>query len=95
MRKYEVTYILDPNLGDEVVNGLMEKFSQNVASSGGEVGDIKTWGKRRLSYEIGGRSEGIYVTMRFDSNPAVAAELRRQMSLSDEVIRSLFVHGSN
>jgi small subunit ribosomal protein S6 len=92
MRKYEATYILDPNLGDEVVTGMVEKFSQSVVGQGGEVADVKNWGKRRLAYEIKGRGEGVYVTMRFDSETTVAAELRRQLGLADEVLRSLIVH---
>lgn len=95
MVKYEVTYILDPTLGDDAVSGTVEKFSQNVAANGGEVRDVKTWGKRRLAYELGGRLEGIYVTMRFDSESAAAHELRRVMGLSDEVLRSLFVVSPN
>ncbi|MCA9795161.1 MAG: 30S ribosomal protein S6 [Vulcanimicrobiota bacterium] len=91
LRNYEVTYILDPTLGDDAVEGLKEKFSQNVSSAGGEIQDIKSWGKRRLAYELNGRLEGIYVTMRFDSDTGTAAELRRIMGLSDEVMRSMFV----
>ncbi len=91
LREYEVTYILDPALGDDAVSGLIEKFSSNVSSSGGEVRDLKTWGKRRLTYELAGRLEGIYVTMRFQSDVDTAAELRRIMGLSDEVLRSMFV----
>ena len=92
MRKYEATYILDPNLGDEVVTGMLDKFSQSIVGQGGEVADVKNWGRRRLAYEVKGRGEGIYVSMRFDSETAAAAELRRQMGLSDEVLRSLIVH---
>lgn len=95
MTKYEVTYILDPALGDDAVNGMVEKFSQSVATNGGTIRDVKTWGKRRLAYELAGRLEGIYVTMRFDSESATAHELRRIMGLSDEVLRSLFVHSPN
>lgn len=91
MRKYEATYILDPNLGDEVVTGTVEKFSQTVVGQGGEVADVRNGGKRRLAYEVKGRGEGIYVTMRFDSETDVAAELRRQLGLADEVLRSLIV----
>ncbi|GMU53321.1 MAG: 30S ribosomal protein S6 [Candidatus Xenobia bacterium] len=91
MRDYEVTYILDPALGDEAVSGLTEKYAQNVKGMGGEVVDVNTWGKRRLAYELKGRQEGIYVTMRFHAGSDTAAELRRVMRLSDEVLRALFI----
>ena len=92
MRKYEATYILDPSLGDEVVTGMVDKFQQTVTGQGGEVADVKNWGRRRLAYDVKGRGEGVYVTMRFDSQTDVAAELRRQLGLADEVLRSIIVH---
>jgi len=91
VRKYEITYILRPDLGDEAVPGLVEKYSQQVTDQGGQVVNVNTWGKRRFAYELGGRTEGYYVTMRFDSESPVAEELRRVMKLSDDVLRSLVV----
>lgn len=91
MSKYEVTYILESNLGDEATAALMERFAENVKSNGGEIRQIKPWGKRRFAYELKGRREGLYVTMQFSSAPEVMAEVRRQMALSDDVLRSLFL----
>lgn len=91
MRKYEATYIIDPNLPEEQVQGLVDRFSEMVTKDGGEVGDVKQMGRRRMTFEIKGRHEGIYVAMRFDSSTAAAAELRRQLGLADEVLRSLIV----
>lgn len=94
MRNYEVTYILDPTLGDDNVTGLMDKFKSNIANQGGEVAEVKSWGKRRLAYELAGRNEGIYVTMKFDADAAAQAELRRIMGLADEVLRTLFIRNN-
>ncbi len=91
MNKYEVTYIIEANLGDEATGALMERFAEGVKTSGGEVRQVKPWGKRRFAYELKGRREGLYVTMQFSSSPDVMAELRRQMGLSEEVLRSLFL----
>lgn len=91
MRNYEITYILRPDVGDEAVPGLVEKYTTQVTDQGGQVVNVNTWGKRRFAYEVGNRFEGYYVTMRFDSESAVAEELRRVMKLSDDVLRSLVV----
>ncbi|HEY4001089.1 MAG TPA: 30S ribosomal protein S6 [Candidatus Xenobia bacterium] len=89
-RTYEATYILDPNLTEEDVPKFVEKFQTQVAGKG-EVVTVDNWGKRRLSYEIGGRKEGTYVTMRFKATSDVAEELGRVLRLADEVIRNLIV----
>lgn len=91
MNKYEVTYILETNLGDEATNALIEKVGENVTNTGGEVRQIKPWGKRRFAYELKGRREGLYVTMQFSATPDGLSEVRRQMSLTDDVLRSLFL----
>lgn len=89
--KYEVTYIVESSIGEEATSALLERFSESIKSSGGEVRQVKPWGKRRLAYELKGRREGLYVTMQFSATPDAMAETRRQMSLSDDVLRSLFV----
>jgi small subunit ribosomal protein S6 len=90
MRTYEATYILDPNLTEEDVPRLIEKFQTQVSDKG-EIVTVDNWGKRRLSYEIDGRKEGVYVTMRFKAESGVADELGRVLRLSDEVLRNLIV----
>ncbi len=90
-RKYEVTYILDPTIGDEAVNGLVEKFSGTITSNGGEIQEVKPWGKRRFAYEMKSRNDGFYVTMKYSASPEATAELRRLLGLADEVLRSLFI----
>ena len=90
MRTYEATYILDPNLGEEDVPRLIEKFQGQIGDKG-EIVTVDNWGKRRLAYEIKGKREGIYVTMRFKSESEVADELGRVLRLADEVIRNMIV----
>jgi ribosomal protein S6 len=60
--KYEVTYIVESNLGEEATTALIERFSESVKTNGGEVRQVKPWGKRRFAYELKGRREGLYVT---------------------------------
>ncbi len=91
MNSYEVTYILDTKLGDEASTAIMEKFATIVNDNEGEVRQVKPWGKRRFAYELKGRREGLYVTMQFGAKPDTMAEVRRQMLLSDDVLRSLFL----
>lgn len=91
MNSYEVTYILDTKLGDDASTAVMEKFSTVITDNKGEVRQVKPWGKRRFAYELQGRREGLYVTMQFDAPPDAIAEVRRQMSLTEEVLRSLIL----
>ena len=91
MRNYECTYILDTRIGDDASTAVMERFASVVNDNKGEVRQVKPWGKRRFAYELKGRREGQYVTMQFTAEPQTMSEVRRQMALSDEVLRSLIL----
>jgi small subunit ribosomal protein S6 len=88
---YEAVYILDPTLGDEQIGATTTKYRNVVETGGGAVGTIDVWERRRLAYEIKGRTEGIYVVMQFEAKPMVEAELRRVFQISEDQIRYMIV----
>lgn len=90
MRKYEVMYILRPDLEQEAVQSAVEKF-QGIISQNGEITKQEVWGKRRLAYEIEKFRDGIYVVVNFNANPETVSELDRMLRISDDVIRYLIV----
>jgi len=87
---YEATYIIDTVVTDTDLTSVVEKYQTQVTSTG-EILSLDNWGRRRLAYEIEGKREGTYVTMRFKAEPAVAAELDRTMKIDDIIIRALIV----
>lgn len=88
MRKYEVMYIIRPEVEQESVQALTEKF-QAIIGNGGEIIKHDVIGKRRLAYEINKIRDGIYVLVHFNATPDVVNELDRVMKITDEVIRFL------
>jgi len=91
MRKYEVMYIIRPDIEQEAVQAAVEKF-QGIISNGGEITKHDVQGKRRLAYEIKKFRDGFYVLVNFTAEPAVVTELERLMKISDEVIRYLITN---
>lgn len=88
MRKYELMYIIRPELEQEAVQAAVEKF-QGIIQNGGEITKHDVMGKRRLAYEINKIRDGVYVLVNFTAAPEVVAELERILKISDEVIRYL------
>lgn len=88
MRKYEVMYIVRPDLEQEAVQAVVEKF-QGIIQNGGEITKHDVMGKRRLAYEINKIRDGVYVLVNFTAAPEVVTELERILKISDEVIRYL------
>ena len=86
--KYEVLYIINPTLGEEEINTLVEKFKAMVEAEG-TLSNIDIWGKRRLAYEINDLTEGYYVLMNMETKPEFPAELERVMKITEGVMRCL------
>ena len=88
VEKYELMYVLNPNLTEEETAALVEKFKALVESNG-TLDELQEMGKRKLAYEINYLTEGYYVLVKFTSDPKFPAELDRVLGITDGVIRSL------
>ncbi|NLI01023.1 MAG: 30S ribosomal protein S6 [Chthonomonadales bacterium] len=93
MRHYEAMYIVDPELTEEQLEPIVERYKKVVTDMDGVVGETGLWegGRRRLAYPIKGRSEGIYILMPFESDIDVPAELDRVFKISDDILRHIIV----
>ena len=88
IRRYEMMVILDPQLDERTVAPSLDQFLGVVKTQGGSIDKVEIWGKRRLSYEIDKRTEGIYAVVDMSCSPAAVAELDRQLSLSESILRT-------
>mgnify|MGYP000628748271 FL=1 len=86
--KYELMYIINPNLSEEETAAVVEKFKALVEQNG-TLEEMEEMGKRKLSYEINYISEGYYVLVKFTSGPDFPAELDRVLGITDGILRSL------
>ena len=55
--KYELMYIINPNLSEEETAAVVEKFKALVEQNG-TLEEMEEMGKRKLAYEINYISEG-------------------------------------
>jgi small subunit ribosomal protein S6 len=88
MRTYEVVVIIDPEVDDRQVNGLLEKPLAGLTKAGGTVDQTDVWGRRKLAYDIQKKSEGIYAVITVTAEPAVVKELDRQFTLNERIMRT-------
>ncbi|HKL10402.1 MAG TPA: 30S ribosomal protein S6 [Clostridia bacterium] len=86
MNKYEVLYIIKPNLEEEARKAVIEKF-KGIVETVGEVSEINEWGIRKLAYEIQKLKEGYYVLMNFKAPEDLPMELERNFKISDDIMR--------
>ena len=91
MRSYECTIVFHPGTSEEGLRDGTTKYASVVATAGGELTGLETWGKRRLAYEINDHDEGHYYFLRFRSDNPVLDELGRQMRIDESILRHLIV----
>ncbi|MBA3420023.1 MAG: 30S ribosomal protein S6 [Geodermatophilaceae bacterium] len=88
MRRYELMVILDPDLEERTIAPSLDQFLTVVTKDGGSVEKVDIWGRRRLSFEIDKRVEGIYAVVDLQAQPATVSELDRQLNLNESVLRT-------
>jgi len=88
MRHYELMVILDPDIEERTVAPSLDQFLTVVKTDGGSVDKIDIWGRRRMSFEIDKKSEGIYAVVDLQAEPATVKELDRQLNLNEAVLRT-------
>ncbi|GAA4569563.1 30S ribosomal protein S6 [Planotetraspora kaengkrachanensis] len=88
MRRYEMMVILDPSLDERTVQPSIDQFLTVVRNDGGSVEKVDVWGRRRLSYDIAKKSEGIYAVVDLTAEPATVKELDRQLNLNEGILRT-------
>ncbi|MBR2290431.1 MAG: 30S ribosomal protein S6 [Clostridia bacterium] len=90
MNKYETIFIVSPDVAEEGMKGLIQKFS-DIINNDGKVLNVEEMGKKRLAYEIKKNMDGYYIVINFEANPGLIKELERVYRITDDVIKFLTV----
>ncbi|SFM85433.1 30S ribosomal protein S6 [Thermodesulforhabdus norvegica] len=91
LRKYEVFFIVDPDLSDEETRDLETKLTDIVVREGGRVLNYASWGKRKLAYPVKKRDRGHYFLMEIAAGPELPTELERNMRIDERVLKFITV----
>lgn len=91
MKAYELMVILDPSLEEEARAQVLDKIRDLVTANGGVVDSADEWGKRRLAFEVAGRTDGEYFVFQIHAPSESVAEVDRVLHITDQVIRYMLV----
>lgn len=88
--KYEVLYIIRPNLEEGSKTELVNRFDEILTSNGVTIIESKDWQKRRLAYEINDFREGIYHIVNCEASDADGInEFDRLAKINDGILRHM------
>jgi small subunit ribosomal protein S6 len=86
---YEILLLLDPEQAEAHQEELVVRLRALVESGSGTWRSHDAWGRRRLAYEIGKKSEGVYHLVVFESSADTLDEIVRVLKIDDVVLRHL------
>ena len=90
--KYEILYIIRPDLTDDAKKELVERFDSILTENGTEVVESKDWAKKRFAYEINDYKEGIYHIVNVVAENAQGInEFDRLGKINRDILRHMIV----
>ena len=91
--KYEILYIIRPDIGDDEKEALVERFNTVLTDNGAELTKSEYWDKnRKFAYEIEDYTEGDYYLIELSSNNTDAIdEFERLAGMNDNILRHMIV----
>jgi len=90
-RKYEVMFIVRPDVADDELEKLLQALETNVGNAGGRITAIERMGKRRLAYTVRKCQEGIYVLANLEGPGNMLKEIERRLRVQELVIKFITV----
>jgi small subunit ribosomal protein S6 len=89
-RKYELMFIVRPDMVEEDLTKLISTLESSVTTAGGTT-KSEVWGKRRLAYKVGKFNDGVFVLMLIEASGAMVHEVERRLRVTEPVIKFLTV----
>ena len=91
MALYECVLIARQDISAAQAEQLSEQFAQIVRDNGGTIAKSEYWGLKTLTYKIKKNRKGHYTLFNIDAPAAAVAEMERNMSISEDVLRFMTV----
>ena len=89
--KYEILFIVRPDLEEKAVKDTFKKFEDILVKNGAKVLSDKEMGQKELAYEINNHKSGYYLLINVEATSNAINEFERLATLSEDVIRHITV----
>ncbi len=90
MRHYEIVFLVHPDQSEQVP-GMVERYTNTIKESGGQVHRLEDWGRRHMAYSINKIHKAHYTLMNVECNEEALEELTTNFRYNDAVLRNLVI----
>lgn len=91
MRKYDIIFIVRPDLPEEELDKLIAQMETVVSNTGGKTEKVEKMGRRKLAYRVQRQREGFYVLFAIEGSGDTVREFERRLKVMDTVIKYLTI----
>lgn len=90
MGKYELLSAIKPNLDNDEADKVVSKIEDAVKTLGGSVVDTEKMGRKKSAYDVNGYRDSYFVVQTMTLPEDKVSELKRQLRLNENVLRTIF-----
>lgn len=90
-KHFEVTAILKPEGGAEAVKQFAERVDGIVNEFGGKIITLRSWGEKKLAYEIKKNMKGHYLLFDLVGDGKMIEEVERNFNIWEHVIKFMSI----
>ena len=87
MNKYEIMYIVKPDVEADALSAIIERLSKTITDFDSTIVEHKEMGLKELAYEINHYKKGYYVWQLVKANNEAIAEFNRIVRINEDVLR--------
>lgn len=91
MALYEHIYLARQDISAQQVETLTAQCKTTIESFGGKIEKVEYWGVKSLAYRIKKNRKAHFSLLNIDAPPAALAEMERQMSINEDIIRFMTI----
>ena len=91
MRKYEITFVVRPDLEEAEINKTAEEFKKLLKKDKATLVSEKAEGQKELAYEIKKFTTGYYFLFVVEANNETITEFDRIAKINENLLRHLIV----
>ncbi|MFV0498820.1 MAG: 30S ribosomal protein S6 [Bacilli bacterium] len=92
MKKYEISFIVSPNLDAEQVKSTVENFKGVLTSKGAKIVKVDELGLKSLAYEIKDFNKGTYFIFEVESAEEANLEFDRLAKINENILRHIIIN---
>ncbi len=87
MGLYEHTFLVRQDATQAQVDALLEQYTAVLSAGGAKVEKVENWGIKSLTFRMKKNRKAYFTFLNISGPHAAIAEMERQMSISEDVIR--------